>query len=98
MESEKKKKWRRGGRGEERRGGEGAGWRRERERERSKRTKMKRIKMEEKTIAMEGRRGKRRGEDGEREEGKKMEEGSKGFTGGGRECLFLWSQTAQMAS
>lgn len=38
---------------------------------------MKRIKMEEKTIAMEGRRGKRRGEDGEREEGKKME-GAKG--------------------
>ena len=30
---------------------------------------------------------------------KKMEEECKGFmTGGGRKCLFLWSQTVQMAS
>lgn len=46
----KKKKWRREGRG-----GEGAGW--WRERDSSERTEMKRIRMEEKTIAMEGEKG-----------------------------------------
>lgn len=55
---------------------------------------MKRIKMEEKTIAVGGG-GEVRVE---RRRGKKMGKGSKGFTRGGRECLFPWSQTAQMAS
>lgn len=51
MKSEKKKKVEEGG---ERRG---RGWVVERERDSSERTEMKRIRMEEKTIAMEGEKG-----------------------------------------
>lgn len=74
------------------RGGEGAGW----WKESSERTEMERIKMEEKTIAMEGEKGRR--ERRRRRRGEEMGKGSKGFTRGGRECLFPWSQMAQMAS